>query len=162
MKPAFWVVWVACVATALPALGNEAQLIEWPALRHGQPAVTTGELGGQTIQISGYLLPVDRDGDVVHEFMLVPWPGACSHMPQPPPDQMIHVLPTKAYRAAQSYEPVTVTGKLKAEEEQTQLFIMDGVRVVESGYSIGRAEVTPAALPQAGGSAANPWRFLKK
>ncbi len=52
---------------------------------------------GQEIRIEGYMLPVDREGDKVYEFLLVPYAGACSHMPQPPANQMIHVFPAQPY-----------------------------------------------------------------
>ncbi|RVC56027.1 DUF3299 domain-containing protein, partial [Mesorhizobium sp. M00.F.Ca.ET.038.03.1.1] len=48
-------------------------------------------LQDKAIQLAGYALPVDRDGDLVYQFLLVPWTGACSHMPTPPPNQIVLV-----------------------------------------------------------------------
>lgn len=50
-------------------------------------------LQDKTVQLSGYALPVDREGDLVYQFLLVPWTGACSHMPTPPPNQIVLVTP---------------------------------------------------------------------
>ena len=121
-------------------------------------------LEGKRIELTGYLLPVDREGDLVYEFLLLPVSGLCSHMPPPPPNQAVHVFPAKPFKLAEIYEPVTISGTLKPELEKTQLIILDGVSVVESGYHIAKAEVAkadtvPDALPSRN---ATPWSFLKK
>lgn len=123
------------------------------------------ELGGKTIELSGYLLPADREGELVYSFMLVPRRGACSHMTQPPPAQMVRVVPAKPYRLSMNYEPVSVVGELTLGLEKTQLFILDGPAVVESGYTIRMAQVAPHKAsddmpPQAEGR--SPWSFVGK
>ncbi|RVC72731.1 DUF3299 domain-containing protein, partial [Mesorhizobium sp. M4A.F.Ca.ET.022.05.2.1] len=55
-------------------------------------------LQDKTIRLAGYALPVDREGDLVYQFLLVPWTGACSHMPTPPPNQIVLVTPAHPYR----------------------------------------------------------------
>ena len=147
--------------------------IGWSELRSKQGAAddATGKpdealssgLEGQVVELKGYLLPVDREGDLVYEFLLVPWAGACSHMAQPPPNQIVHVFPEKPYRASASYEPVEISGTMRLGLETTQLFIMDGVVVVESGYRVGRAKVAKTddtGLPPVRKS--NPWSFITK
>lgn len=169
----FSTVLAACLpmlASPASAASIEARPIAWSALR----GTTTGErasagdrlswtIDGETVEIKGYALPVDRDGDLVYEFMLVPWAGACSHMAQPPPEQVIHVTTVTPYRMKQSYEFVSISGRIRPGLEKTQLFIMDGVAVIEAGYSIGRADVAPAEgqsdLPAPKPS--SPWGFLK-
>jgi uncharacterized protein len=121
------------------------------------------ELQGKTVELTGYLLPVDREGDLVYEFMLLPWAGACSHTPLPP-NQLIHVIPQDPYRLSEIYEPVSVSGTLKPSLEKTQLFILDGVTVVESGYSVSRAlvakaESVPDAVPP---TKTTPWSFMNR
>ena len=95
-------------------------------------------LQDKTIQLAGYALPVDRDGDLVYQFLLVPWTGACSHMPTPPPNQIVLVTPAQPYKMSQAYQPVAVTGALKPDMEKSQLFILDGVSVIQSGYTCAR------------------------
>lgn len=121
------------------------------------------ELAGKEIRIEGYLLPTDRENDLVYEFMLVPWVGACSHMPQPPVNQMVLVRPSTPYKLAEAYEPVAVTGTLKTGVERTQFFLLDGVIQLDVGYSIGRAEVEHMEnvdRPVARG--ANPWKAITR
>jgi hypothetical protein len=53
---------------------------------------------------------------------------------------------------------------LKPGLEKTQLFVLDGVTVIESGYSVGQAEVAKTEkVPDGQFQGANtPWGFLNK
>lgn len=121
-------------------------------------------LRDKTVQLAGYALPVDRDGDLVYQFLLVPWTGACSHMPTPPPNQIVLVTPARPYKMSEAYEPVAVTGSLRPDMEKSQLFILDGVNVIQSGYSVRKAEVVGVdTVPDAITPPVNsPWSFLNK
>lgn len=168
----------ACACCIAFSAAAEVQPILWKALRPAEQGnrpdrlpgtaatVAQGEtlvsaFDGRMIELSGYVLPVDRTGDSVHEFMLVPWSGACSHTAPPPPNQLVHVVLSEPIRIDKVYDTVKITGKLKPGLEKTQLFIMDGVRVLQSGYSMSNATVTRVTSipdPELGGS---PWKFLK-
>lgn len=163
------------MALALPFLigADEAPArIGWADLRPStqnaslfttpQGEMLSQELAGARIELAGYLLPVDREDDLVYQFALVPLSGACAHMPQPPPNQIVLITPERPYRARETYEPVTVTGLLKPGLEVSQLFILDGVKIITSGYSISRAAVAQAERVPDAVEAPTPWRFLKK
>jgi uncharacterized protein len=122
------------------------------------------DLKGKKVQIAGYALPSDREGDLVYQFLLTPWTGLCSHMPPPPPNQAVLVNLKTPYKLSEAYETVSVMGTLVPELEKTQLFILDGVSVIESGYRIAGAQIAPAdkvtgAEPQ---PISNPWSFMRK
>jgi len=119
-------------------------------------------LQGKTIQLAGYALPVDRDGDLVYQFLLVPWTGACSHMPTP--NQIVLVTPVHPYRMSHAYQPVAVTGALEPDMEKSQLFILDGVSIIQSGYTVRKAEVANVdSAPDTITLPVNsPWTFLDK
>ncbi|QPC93029.1 DUF3299 domain-containing protein [Mesorhizobium sp. INR15] len=119
---------------------------------------------GKTIQLAGYALPVDREGDLVYQFLLVPWTGACSHMPTPPPNQIVLVTPAHPYKMSQAYQAVAVTGALTPDMEKSQLFILDGVSVIQSGYTVRKAEVINVdTVPDTIILPVNsPWSFLNK
>ena len=121
-------------------------------------------LQDKTIQLAGYALPVDRDGDLVYQFLLVPWTGACSHMPTPPPNQIVLVTPAHPYKMSEAYQPVSVTGALKPDMEKSQLFILDGVSVIQSGYTVRKADVVSVdRVPDTITLPVNsPWSFLNK
>lgn len=122
------------------------------------------DLQDKTVQLAGYALPVDRDGDLVYQFLLVPWTGACSHMPTPPPNQIVLVTPAHPYTMSEAYQPVSVTGALKPGMEKSQLFILDGVSVIQSGYTVRKAEVVGVdKVPDTITLPANsPWSFLNE
>jgi len=122
------------------------------------------DLQGKTVQLSGYLLPSDREGNLVYQFVLIPWTGLCSHMPLPPANQAVLVTLKDPYTMSEIYEPVAVTGTLVTDPEKTQLFILDGVSVIESDYRLRGPQVTKAdgvtgAPPP---PPANPWSFIRK
>lgn len=121
-------------------------------------------LQDKTIQLAGYALPTDREGDLVYQFLLVPWTGACSHMPTPPPNQIVLVTPAHPYKMAEAYQPVSVTGVLKPGMEKSQLFILDGVSIIQSGYTVRKAEVANVdSVPDTVTLPVNsPWSFLNK
>jgi hypothetical protein len=146
------------------AVGGATQ-IAWGDLKPGSQAGETlsWELQGKPIELAGYVLPVDREGDLVYEFLLLPLTGICSHVPPPAANQIVHVIPARPYRLKEIYEAVAVTGVLKPGLEKNQLFVLDGVTVIESGYSVGRAEIARTdKVPDAQRQGATPWNFLKK
>lgn len=52
---------------------------------------TVDELDGETIRIPGFVVPVETDGEGnLKEFFLVPYFGACIHVPPPPANQIIY------------------------------------------------------------------------
>jgi hypothetical protein len=58
---------------------------------HAQRAGGQG-LDGQNIRLPGYIVPleVSEEGRTT-EFLLVPYFGACIHVPPPPSNQIVHV-----------------------------------------------------------------------
>lgn len=134
-----------------------------PVLSSEADRTSLSALAGSEAELTGYLLPVDREGELVYQFALVPFAGACSHMPAPPSGAVVLVTPDKPYRLESVYEHVAVKGRLKLRSELSQLFILDGVVMLKSDYVIAGAEVRQAAGGKAkqpsGGS---PWKFLNK
>jgi hypothetical protein len=142
--------------------GKENAIFPGAASSRAQGETLSEDLAGVLVRIEGYVLPIDRAQDLVYEFLLVPWLGACSHAPQPPPNQMVHVIPSVPFRIARAYDFVSVTGTLRPELEKTQLFIMDGPTVLMSGYGIGRANVEKSAIPSGQPLTNSPWKLLTK
>ncbi|PBB21717.1 DUF3299 domain-containing protein [Mesorhizobium sp. WSM4313] len=149
---------------AMQAIAEDANLPMIAAKLPDHGETLSLNLQDKTIQLAGYALPVDRDGDLVYQFLLVPWTGACSHMPTPPPNQIVLVTPAHPYKMKEAYEPVAVTGVLKPGMEKSQLFILDGVSMVQSGYTVRKAEVASVdSVPDTVTLPVNsPWNFLNK
>lgn len=81
-----------------------------------------GELEGEFVRIPGYLVPlrVNERGDA-ESFFLVPYFGACIHVPPPPPNQMVHVTFSGGLPADAIYIPYWVTGELEIETTANEL-----------------------------------------
>lgn len=80
--------------------------------------VTTGNikgalklLNGKNIKIPGFIIPLEDNQDFVDEFLFVPSPMACIHVPPPPPNQIIHVKMASGKKTKMSYGPVWLFGK---------------------------------------------------
>lgn len=80
------------------------------------------EMNGKNIRIPGFVVPVEFSGEqMVTSFFLVPFFGACIHSPPPPPNQIIYVETTEAFKLENLYDPVYISGKLSAEMFEDQL-----------------------------------------
>ena len=73
------------------------------------------ELDGQEVKVSGYVVPLVSDENSVSEFLLVPFLGACVHVPPPPANQIVYVKPTYPLLNEESWNVVSVVGVLSAE-----------------------------------------------
>src|ERR1700716_3714627 len=70
-------------------------------------------LNNKLVSVPGFMVPLEDDVDQVTEFLLVPFAGACIHVPPPPPNQMIYVKLKRNQKAKMSFtEPIIVTGQL--------------------------------------------------
>ena len=80
------------------------------------------ELDGVGVRLPGFIVPLDvgKDG-LVTEFFLVPYFGACIHVPPPPPNQIVYVKMEKGIALDSIYEAYWVTGKMKIAKKATQL-----------------------------------------
>ena len=68
---------------------------------------------GKMVKISGFPVPLRHDGFKVSEFLLVPYFGACIHVPPPPLNQIIHVIAEEPVKISHLMRSVTVTGRFE-------------------------------------------------
>lgn len=84
--------------------------------RYQQALVSTQvvkEMDGQAVRIPGFVVPLEFDDDqVITHFFLVPFFGACIHVPPPPPNQIIYVHAPKGLKAEALYDPFWISGVL--------------------------------------------------
>ncbi|PLX73157.1 MAG: DUF3299 domain-containing protein [Azoarcus sp.] len=76
---------------------------------------------GERIRIPGFIVPLETDGKTIREFLLVPYFGACVHVPPPPANQLIHVMPDKPVSAKLDMLPVWVSGVLNVARFESDL-----------------------------------------
>jgi hypothetical protein len=108
-----------------------------------QGGAVNAALDGKLVKIPGYVLPLELDGTRVGEFLLVPFVGACIHVPAPPKNQMVFVRLKQSYAAKELYEPVWVTGRLKAAGATKSLSLVDGSADIETGYTLDGMRIEP-------------------
>lgn len=65
----------------------------------------------ERVKIPGFMVPLEDNSKLVTEFLLVPNPQACIHVPPPPPNQMVYIRIKKGVPAA--YGPIWVYGDFK-------------------------------------------------
>ncbi len=78
-----------------------------------QSANVRGELNGKKVRIPGFVVPIEYDdAQNISSFFLVPYFGACIHVPPPPPNQIIFVTHAKGLKADMIYNPFWIEGTL--------------------------------------------------
>jgi hypothetical protein len=102
-----------------------------------EPTPVVEGLDGKRVHIGGYVVPLDFDATSVKEFLLVPFVGACIHVPAPPANQIIYVKTEKGFDVRGTFDAVYVTGTLKVAATFTGL--------AEAGYSLDAEKVEMAA-----------------
>lgn len=79
------------------------------------------EFDGAKIKLPGYIVPLSFDDNmVITEFFLVPFFGACIHVPPPPPNQMIYISYKKGLKLESLYDPFLVEGTLVIKEHSNE------------------------------------------
>ena len=91
-------------------------------------ASVVAELDGEIVKLPGFIVPLDYVDGKVASALLVPYFGACIHMPPPPPNQIVHVKFDDPIDVDSIWDPVWVTGKLGLERYASQ--------IAEAGYSM--------------------------
>lgn len=76
-------------------------------------------LDGKLVKIPGFMVPLEDEQRKVTEFLLVPNPQACIHVPPPPPNQMVYVKMKKGVDAKVG-PPLWVYGEFKISTKHSQ------------------------------------------
>lgn len=93
---------------------------------------TVAALDGKAIRLGGYPVPLENDEQGNSTlFFLVPYPGACIHVPPPPPNQLVLVRYPKGIALDDIYAPLWVSGTLKVEKISNEL--ADAAYAMEAG-----------------------------
>ena len=71
------------------------------------------EMNGVMIRLPGFVVPLEFDeNQVITQFFLVPYFGACLHMPPPPPNQIVLVDSPQGLTLDELYTPLWISGAL--------------------------------------------------
>lgn len=85
-------------------------------------------LDGASVKLPGYIIPLDMGAEGVTSFVLVPYVGACIHVPPPPPNQLVFVTTATPWPSDDLWDAVWVLGRLSARLQSTE--------IAEIGYQI--------------------------
>ncbi|MEO1550240.1 MAG: DUF3299 domain-containing protein [Pseudomonadota bacterium] len=81
-------------------------------------------LNGAYIRLPGYVIPLEMDARGVTELILVPYVGACIHVPPPPPNQLVFVKADKPWPSEGLWDPIWVTGELSTSFRDTDIAVI--------------------------------------
>lgn len=110
------------------------------AMQQSPAAPVVEELDGQMVKLPGYIVPLDvTDEGRVTEFLLVPYFGACIHVPPPPSNQIVHVTAELGVLMDTLYQPFWIEGPLKVEQSSSEL--------AEAGYQMQAQKIYAYELP---------------
>ena len=94
------------------------------------------ELDGRSVRIPGFVVPLEFDeAQTISQFFLVPYFGACLHMPPPPPNQIILVDAPAGVQMAALYEPFWIEGQISTTVSENDM--------AKSAYAMQLHRLTP-------------------
>jgi hypothetical protein len=110
----------------------------WDVARKRKIALmaTNPALDKVEVTLSGYLIPAPQAPDGSYFGYLVPQVGMCSHLPPPPPNQLVRVRLLDDPKGQSLYVPVQVSGLLRIEASDNTIFILDGEARMISGWTL--------------------------
>ena len=139
---------------ALPAHAVDYKTIDWdvlipegekllppPQVSHdGNLASVPQPVGGvnkkldnQDLRIPGFVVPLEGDAKKITAFLLVPYFGACIHVPPPPTNQVIYVSYPKGAPVDDLWDAIWVKGKMRtvssSHEMATASYSMEATEV---------------------------------
>ncbi len=92
------------------------------AAQQPQDFSVNATLDGHSIRLPGFIVPLELDAEGrVTEFFLVPYYGACIHVPPPAPNQMLFVSYPKGLTLASMYAAYWVSGRISTHTRQSKL-----------------------------------------
>lgn len=113
-----------------------------PAAKQQSPAAPVVQaLDGQEVRLPGYIVPLEvSEQGRVTEFLLVPYFGACIHVPPPPSNQIVHVTSELGVLMDALYQPFWVEGPLQVKSSSSEL--------ADAGYQMDANKIYPYETPE--------------
>ena len=128
--------------TPLHDLSQMGDMETAPAAKQDLPnAPVVAALDGQLIRLPGYIVPleVSEDGRTT-DFLLVPYFGACIHVPPPPSNQIVHVTSKEGVKLDELYQPYWIVGAMQVKASTSEL--------ADAGYQMDAQKIVVYELPE--------------
>ncbi|MGB0214254.1 MAG: DUF3299 domain-containing protein [Alteromonas oceani] len=90
---------------------------------------------GERVKVPGFIVPLEGTAELTTEFLLVPFFGACIHVPPPPSNQIVHVKMNEGVPVENLYDAVWVEGIFSTTRYSSDL--------AAAGYSMQGEAVHP-------------------
>ena len=100
----------------------------WSPIFDANASKLNEALDGEYVRLPGFVIPIEVGAEGVTDFILVPYVGACIHVPPPPPNQLIFATSEKPWPSDQLWDPVWVVGTMRTQLQSRAL--------AETGYSL--------------------------
>ncbi|MGX4728648.1 DUF3299 domain-containing protein [Pseudomonas corrugata] len=126
----------------LSQMANALSAESAPAAKQDLPnAPVVKALDGQQIRLPGYIVPleVSEEGRTT-DFLLVPYFGACIHVPPPPSNQIVHVKSEVGVKLDELYQPYWVEGPMQVKPSSSEL--------ADAGYQMEAEKIYVYELPE--------------
>lgn len=124
------------ISTQAAATSHDGNTQNWVQPDLDAPVVK--ELNGKSVSLPGFVVPLEGDNEVITEFLLVPYFGACMHVPPPPPNQIVYVTIKGGVPIESLYDAIVVTGIISTESWSGEL--------AQVSYKINAVGVAPFEL----------------
>ncbi len=94
-------------------------------------------LNNKHISLPGFIAPLNQHNGVITEFLLVPYFGACIHVPPPPVNQtvFVKVADNNGIKIDDTYGAIWVSGRMLLDGKKTD--------IGTAGYHIKNAVIEP-------------------
>ena len=108
--------------------------------RYQQALVSTrvvAEFDGERIRLPGFIVPLEfgEEEQIITKFFLVPYFGACIHVPPPPPNQIIYAEFDQGFKLESLYDPFWMSGTLSTTMTEND--------IARSAYALKVEQVEP-------------------
>ncbi|WP_285418501.1 DUF3299 domain-containing protein [Pseudomonas sp. efr-133-TYG-5] len=126
----------------LSKMGDALSAESAPAAKQDMPnAPVVQSLDGQNIRLPGYIVPLEvNEAGRTTDFLLVPYFGACIHVPPPPSNQIVHVKSELGVKLDELYQPYWVEGPLQVKPSSSEL--------ADAGYQMDADKIYVYELPE--------------
>ncbi len=136
--------WHALLTETEDALATDGIDVDWlldqreVVSERRRQAGTSGNprFDGQIITLAGFAIPAPSDPDGRPVVYLVPERGMCSHMPPPPPNQMVRVRLNGDWTPSYFHEPVRLTGRLTIDPSVQNIMVVDGLVPMSATFQL--------------------------
>ncbi len=108
--------------------------------KKGTPTPFLKAIEGKPARLPGFVVPL-TDGNVekMKEFLIVPEPMMCIHVPPPPPNLLLYATADPPISINSLWEPVWLDGEIKVEKKQSIY--------AEAGFTMKVTAVEPYQEP---------------